>query len=331
MHTRKPLLAGVLAGLLAASLLTADTAGAAPPRPAELPDLGGTAAQHPPYTVTLLTGDQVVVSGDGQMAVRRGDDRDHITFLTYRADQQQYVIPSDALPLVTAGQLDRRLFDVALLRKHGYHDVRGDLPLIVAQDPGATTFAAPAGVEVVRELPAVDGAAVRVDKAAATDFWQDLTGVPQPGLMAAGVTTVWLDGVRQPLLDRSVPQIDAPAAYDLGLDGTGVRVAVIDTGIDAEHPDLADRIVAQENFTEGEEDDRDLVGHGTHVAGIVAGSGAASDGRFQGVAPGAELLDAKVCAVFGCLDSWIIGGMQWAAEQGAAVANISLGDRKSVV
>ena len=98
-----------------------------------------------------------------------------------------------------------------------------------------------------------------------------------------------------------------------------------DTGIDATHPDLSDRIAASANFTEGEEEDGDFVGHGTHVASIVAGSGAASDGQFQGVAPGAQLLDGKVCMEFGCAESWILAGMQWAAEQGADVVNLSLG------
>jgi subtilisin family serine protease len=129
----------------------------------------------------------------------------------------------------------------------------------------------------------------------------------------------------QPLLDQSVPQVGAPAAWGQGLDGTGMRVAVLDTGIDVTHPDLAGRVVGQANFTEGFEDDRDLVGHGTHVASTVAGSGAASGGRYRGVAPGAGLLDGKVCVEFGCAHSWVLAGMQWAAEQGADVVNLSLG------
>lgn len=83
----------------------------------------------------------------------------------------------------------------------------------------------------------------------------------------------------------------------IGVDGSGVRIAVIDTGIDASHPDLVDSVsVAQSRvFGLGGSID-DHVGHGTHVAGIIAGSGAASEGRYRGIAPGAELIALKALA-----------------------------------
>jgi subtilisin family serine protease len=132
-----------------------------------------------------------------------------------------------------------------------------------------------------------------------------------------------LDGKRKPVLTESVPQIGAPAAWAAGLDGTGIKVAVVDSGIDAGHPDLAGRVVAAANFTT-DPDNSDLVGHGTHVAATIASTGAAPGG-YKGVAPGASLLAAKVCSLDDCTDSTIIAGMQWAAEQGAKVANVSLG------
>ncbi|MEU6786220.1 S8 family serine peptidase [Nonomuraea angiospora] len=79
---------------------------------------------------------------------------------------------------------------------------------------------------------------------------------------------------------------------------------MLDSGIDATHPDLAGKVVARRDFTE-EPDERDVVGHGTHVASTIAGSGAASGGRYRGVAPDAALLDGRVCESVFCSDSAI--------------------------
>ena len=122
-----------------------------------------------------------------------------------------------------------------------------------------------------------------------------------------------------------MPQIGAPAAWQRGYTGKGVKVAVLDTGIDKTHPDLRDRVAAEANFSDSTDAvDRD--GHGTHVASTIAGSGAASEGKYRGVAPDATLLNAKVLddGGFGS-DSGIIAGMEWATAQGAKVLNLSLG------
>src|SRR4029453_1304071 len=67
-------------------------------------------------------------------------------------------------------------------------------------------------------------------------------------------------------------------------------------------------------------------GHGTHCASVIAGSGAASGGRFRGVAPGTKLMIGKVLDDDGFgLDSWVISGMEWAARGGAKVVSMSLG------
>ena len=81
-------------------------------------------------------------------------------------------------------------------------------------------------------------------------------------------------------------------ADNLGYDGSGVRVAVIDTGI-YDHPDL--NVVLHENFINGESpvDTFDYVGHGTHVAGIIGSDGGGSSGVYRGVAPGVSLISAK--------------------------------------
>jgi Subtilisin-like serine proteases len=328
-------------GLVAAALVVSVAgvagpapAGAAPGSPGGAAGVAGAAGAprrvaEAHRSVTLITGDRVTVGADGRTySVQPGPGRGGIPMWAERRDGHLHVVPADAVPLVRSGRVDARLFDVTTLLGFGYDDRRADLPLILTGAAGAARGGTPvgtSGVEVVRQLPAVAGTAVRVARPRLGDLWKDITGGAGGAGLRGGPTTVWLDGLRKPTLEHSVPQIGAPAAWQAGYDGTGVTVAVLDTGIDDDHPDLAGQVVGRANFTEGEEDERDLSGHGTHVASTIAGTGAASGGRSRGVAPGAKLLDGKVCVRFGCAESWILAGMQWAAEQGAAVVNMSLG------
>jgi len=120
--------------------------------------------------------------------------------------------------------------------------------------------------------------------------------------------------------------IHAEGLWERGVDGRGVTVAIIDSGIDKDHPDLAGRVIGEKNFVADETTTDDLLGHGTMVAGIVAGSGAASDGRYRGVAPGASLLNVKVIDSSGDgRVSDIISGIEWAIYNGADVLSLSLG------
>ena len=282
-----------------------------------------------PATVTLITGDQVTVTASGQAAVRRAAHRAGINFLVDRDHGHLTVLPQDALPLVRAGRVDRRLFDVTELIESGYDDAHRDtLPLLVSYGPGvARRAAAPVdGARVVRELPSIGGAALVAPKADVGAVWAAAAAGRTGARLdtAGGVDRIWLDGRRRVALDHSVPQIGAPVAWAGGWTGTGVTVAVLDTGVDLTHPDLAGRVADSRNFSEAPEAD-DLVGHGTHVASIIAGSGAASGGRYRGVAPDATLLSGKVCGDRYCSDSAILAGMEWAAvEKHATVVNMSL-------
>ncbi|WP_460395516.1 S8 family peptidase [Actinophytocola sediminis] len=254
--------------------------------------------------------------------VRPGTGRESVAFSRFVAGGHSYVIPSDAMRLVAAGRLDRRLFDITALLEFGYDDARRDTVPLIVTHPAGQVAPRISDAAMSQELPSINGTAVAVDKADAGDAWDALTGA---GTMAAGVSAVWLDGQQQATLDRSAAQIGAPTAWDAGYTGEGVTVAVLDTGVDQTHPDLADREVDEENFTDSP-DNVDRRGHGTHVASIVAGTGAKSGGRYRGIAPGASVMDGKVLndSGFG-QDSWIIAGMEWAAEQGADVVNMSLG------
>ena len=138
------------------------------------------------------------------------------------------------------------------------------------------------------------------------------------------VEAIWPDKPVYALLDVSVPLIRAPQVWERGFTGRGIKVAVVDTGIDYEHPDFAGRILAYTSFVGG--DGKDDHGHGTHVAGIIAGSGEASGGKYRGVAPEALLLSAKVLRADGSgMMSDVMAGIEWAVEQGAKVINLSLG------
>lgn len=141
----------------------------------------------------------------------------------------------------------------------------------------------------------------------------------------AATPRIWLDGRVDATLDRSTGQINAPAVWKAGYDGTSVKVAVLDTGVDQTHPDLAGRISQAKDFS-GSSGTGDVFGHGTHVASTVGGTGAASGGTRKGVAPGADLLIGKVLGDDGYgTESQVIDGMEWAAAEGAKVVNMSLG------
>ncbi|WP_026361196.1 S8 family peptidase [Amycolatopsis nigrescens] len=279
-------------------------------------------------SVTLLTGDRVFLDeGRPTGKLLPGPGRERIGFSTFQAGGHNYVVPTDAAALVNSGALDPRLFDVNALLASGYGDAqRNTLPLMVTYTGQAPRALTTSGATVTRELPSIGGAAVRAEKAAATGFWAGITG--RSGNMTtlgSGIKKVWLDGVRRAALDKSVPQIGAPAAWEAGYTGEGVKVAVLDTGVDQTHPDLADRETAEQNFSDAA-DSVDHFGHGTHVASTIAGTGAKSGGKYRGVAYDAQLIDGKVLNDGGSgAESWIIAGLQWAAEQGADIANLSLG------
>ncbi|WP_407560267.1 S8 family peptidase [Streptomyces sp. 184] len=287
--------------------------------------------------VTLITGDRVRVDADGRaVAIDRGPGRSEIPVQTFESKGHTYVVPRDATALVADGTLDRRLFDVTLQARPEYvRQQREGLKLIVdyrGESPAAQDrLHAADGTDVEHRFPRLNAEAVTTAKGEAAAAWKALTraerndSAAEPLVAESGVKRVWLDGVRRASLDVSVPQIGAPAAWDAGYKGDGVKIAVLDTGVDETHPDLEGQVVASENFTPAA-DAEDRYGHGTHVASIAAGTGAKSGGKFSGVAPNAELLAGKVLDDDGYGDdSGILAGFEWAVSQDADIVNLSLG------
>jgi serine protease AprX len=171
-----------------------------------------------------------------------------------------------------------------------------------------------AGGRVVASLPVVHGVAARLPQGAVLDGQ-------------------WTVAAQRELRVASTPTTspgDLPAATvreTLGLpedgnEGDGVTVAVVDTGI-ADVPDLAGRVTDRVDITRS--GGGDGYGHGTFMAGLIAGSGAASGGAYRGVAPAADLVDVKVADAEGRTDLiTVLRGLQWVSERDVDVLNLSL-------
>ncbi|GAB2633558.1 S8 family peptidase [Kribbella swartbergensis] len=276
------------------------------------------------HRITLVTGDvaELTIGPNGQASARLTSDEPYY-FGNFDGDLS--LVPAKAYPLLTEGRLDQRLFNLTDLVAQGYDDASSDrLPLLLtAPSTLRSTPAAPRAATVRRTLPSVGSTAVSVQKSDARTFWDSVSGPTT--FKSSQVTKIWLDGRTRATLDQSTKQIGAPTAWASGYDGDGVKVAVLDTGYDAGHPDLAKQVIASESFVP-DQAVQDLHGHGTHTASIVAGLGTASAGNRKGVAPGADLLIGKVLDNTGSgFDSEAIAGMEWAVQQGAKVVNLSLG------
>src|SRR6266852_3145602 len=131
-------------------------------------------------------------------------------------------------------------------------------------------------------------------------------------------------------------QIGAPSAWGITT-GTGVTVGIVDTGVDLHHEDLAGQVVSSTNCIGANADPskctgsgQDDNGHGTHVAGIIAGLKDNGKGG-AGVAPGAKLIVAKALDATGAVaDADVQAGIMWVVDHGAKVVNLSLGDGGSL-
>lgn len=333
--------------VLATSLLCAQPLGAAatptPETTVATPALTEVPARS--ASVTLITGDRITMAtapdgttsytavppegaAPGRILTRSDDGGD------------AYFYPSDVIGQVGT-VLDPELFNVSALIRDGFDDAHRDsLPLIVQHAATAEPEALKADglLPAKRKFATLHARTAVLDKNEADRVGRELAdatpaaGGTAPRVLGAdagelkGISRIWLDGkVKADALDRNLTQVGADKAWAAGRTGKGVKVAVLDTGADQTHPDLEGRISATADFT-GSGGVLDKVGHGTHVAATVAGSGTGAPGVRSGVAYDADLIVGKVLGDDGSgSDSQVIAGMEWAVAQGAKVVNMSLG------
>lgn len=141
--------------------------------------------------------------------------------------------------------------------------------------------------------------------------------VPAPKPSSIAIATPW-----------GIDAVKAKQAWALGFRGEGMRVLVLDTGVDKNHPSLVANFEQGRNFVPNNTPGLpyeffDQVGHGTHVAGTILADG--KDGGLVGVAPAAKLLAGKVCGTTSCDTSAILAGVNWAIAEKVHVVNMSLG------
>src|SRR3984893_10601400 len=156
----------------------------------------------------------------------------------------------------------------------------------------------------------------------------------------SNVVYISLDRPLTPTLSNAAPAVNAFAAWQSGYTGTGIGVALVDSGVSS-HPDLnggfrgGSRVVWNQSFLPGNSGTNDQYGHGTHIAGLIAGDGASSTGAiyshtFQGIAPGANLVNVRVLDQNGAgTDSSVIAAINTAIALkqrfNIRVMNLSLG------
>jgi len=135
------------------------------------------------------------------------------------------------------------------------------------------------------------------------------------------VENIYKDSLVHSTLFGSVPQINADKVHQKGFTGQGVKVCIVDTGVDDSHPALA-KLFKEKDFVNDDDDATDDNSHGTHVAGIVA----SRDSIHKGVAFDSSLMAAKVLNQFGSGSvSAVISGIDWCVSEEADIISMSLG------
>ncbi len=293
----------------------------------------------------LVTGDtvEVLVLRDGKklyVVEPANSNETSRNFVKVKMRGHTYIFPLD----VDFRKVDRELFDIDYLVKEGYYN-ESSIPIIVSYVKGASTNLADLAASINSKLREGERKVVlkisrdiRMFRMMAMKIRKNLSGSKMLSafkelINSPYVLKVWLDRKVHASLDDSVPLIKADQVWSAGYKGEGMKIAILDTGIDKTHPSLDDldddpstndpKVIYEVSEVPGE-DPMDYNGHGTHCAGIAAGTGGGTS--YVGVAPQAYLMNVKVLSGGGWgYDSWIISGIEDAVDNGADVISMSLG------
>jgi subtilisin family serine protease len=248
-----------------------------------------------------------------------------LAFLTFAL-----VAPSGASAQPTARIILKRDAGLTAAQKRDIRDDAGVRFVATLPLPRTELVAAPADAvgDALRELNADPGVVYAEPDRAVHAFAQpndpefhNLWALDNPGTLAFTSEA----GTPEPSVQDA--DMDVLEAWDMS-DGTGVTVAVLDTGVDATHPDLADHVALGWDFVSDDPYPSDPSGHGTHIAGTIAAT--LNNGKgIAGVAPEAHILPVRVLNATGSgSTSDIIFGYDYAADLGVRVINASFGGDK---
>ena len=303
-------------------------------------------------TLNLITGDKVIVEytiEDGEINIVRAfatsnSSDERVDYITLKNNNGFYIIPRNidlkkfSIELFNIKRLIEEKGKYRLLIKYKYREKRS-----FARETGVPyreevlrdfkNLIIKTGGKIVKTFKTIPWAVVEYEKDKVS--WESFEELKESPL----VEKVYLDFRLKVSTFESVPLINATKLWKLGYNGSGIKIAILDTGIAWDHeaflyPNGTSKVILSKSFVDynddgiPDEDPYDGHGHGTHCAGIAAAfNTSVSEGTYiVGVAPGALLINGKVLSNDGWgYMSWIIKGVEWAVSAGADVISMSLG------
>jgi len=228
-----------------------------------------------------------------------------------RARGTSYVYPQG----IDMKKFDKNIFSTSLQNSQGYRD-RENFRLLVEESDTLNQLQARGLVSIDSRFKSSDFASVEITGDPVTVFQQ---------LSESETREVDLNYRVKALNDEGDSTLGGPRIRsDLGVNGSNITIAVLDTGVNSSHPDLQGSIIDEKDFTGKGVSDQN--GHGTHVAASALGDGSASSGTYAGTAPEASLMNVKVLEETGGGNfANIIDGMEYAADNNADILSMSLG------